>query len=221
MTLERSSFLREAQALLDSSLDYDQTLVRVAELCVPRFADTCFIDVLEADGSLRRVDSVVNDQQARERLRVWAIKYPTRAGEPIAEVIRTGEPVFTPLVPDAVLLPLAQSEEHREVLLKRGPRSAMAIPLTARGRVLGVLSFIRSRWAPGEPYTEAEFEQAKQFTQVAALAVDNARLYQEQKRRWQSAVEEVKRLTDSLLHSLEEDRRRIARDLHDGMGQRL
>src|SRR5207248_11470674 len=52
---ERQRFLAEASVLLDSSLDYDTTLQRVAQLAVPRFADLCVVDQLEADGTLRRV----------------------------------------------------------------------------------------------------------------------------------------------------------------------
>lgn len=222
LNTDLSNFVQEAKVLLDSSLDYERTLVRVAELAVPRLADTCFVDVLTPDGSTRRVDAVANDPHVRERLRVITRQYPPREYEPVGMVLRTGEPLFVSEVPDEMLALVAHSDEHLSVLKKNGPRSAMAIPLSARGRVLGVISFLHSRWAtPARHYSQADFENAKQFAQIAALAVDNARVYGELHHRARAAVEEVKRLTDALMKELEEDRRRIARDLHDGMGQRL
>lgn len=220
MTIERSSFLKEAEALLASALDYEKTLVRVAQLVVPRFGDTCFIDVPMPDKTVQRI-TVSPDPAYEMRVREAITRFPPDARDPVMITLRTGEPRFDHVVTDEMLAPIAQSPEHLAIMLEKGPKTGMAVPLTARGRVLGVITFMRSRWSPAPLYTQADFEQAQQFAQIAALAVDNARLYGELHDRAADSMDEVKRLTDSLLHSLEEDRRRIARDLHDGMGQRL
>lgn len=55
-------------------------------------------------------------------------------------------------------------------------RSALLVPLAARGRTLGALSFVRSESTL--PYTEADLALAEDLARRAALAVDNARLYE-------------------------------------------
>src|SRR4051812_45681525 len=54
---EQQRFLAEASALLDSSLDYETTLQRVAHLAVPTYADVCSVDLIEPNGRIRRVAS--------------------------------------------------------------------------------------------------------------------------------------------------------------------
>src|SRR5690606_11021894 len=59
-----------------------------------------------------------------------------------------------------------------------GTSSIIIVPLTARGRVIGAMTFIRGE-ASGRTYGPADLELTQELAQRAAVAVDNARLYQE------------------------------------------
>src|SRR5205823_4406477 len=95
-------FLAEASALLASSLDYESTLERVAELAVPALADWCVVDIARPDGSVSRVAVVCADplkEPLAERLRRH---YPARPelAEGTSKVLRTGRGELTERVTD-------------------------------------------------------------------------------------------------------------------------
>ncbi len=187
---ERLSFLDEATALLNSSLDLEQTLERLASLAVSRLADWCAIDVLNEGTD--EVDRLIVAHQNPERRR-WAEAMrartgPTRLGEEYdltARVIRTGEPEFLREVPQALLDEAAERDpEAAEVLREISIRSAIALPLRAGERTLGALMLI----AEERSFDDDDFALAQQLGARAAIAIDNARLYGEAERRADAAL---------------------------------
>ncbi|HXV98589.1 MAG TPA: PAS domain S-box protein, partial [Anaerolineae bacterium] len=95
-------------------------------------------------------------------------------------VLRTGQPEFYPEITDAMLEAGARDAEHLQLARELQLRSAMAVPLKAHGRIFGVLTFV---WAEsGHHYNAADLALAEELAHRAALAVDNARLYQEAQR---------------------------------------
>jgi len=185
---ERLSFLGEASALLASSLDYVDTLARIAQLAVPRLADWCTVDMLAEDGSIRRLATThVDPEKARWALEVgrrFAVDPDAEVGVPL--VLRTGEPQFLPDIPEELL---ASAMERRPglkaVLDEVGLSSAMIVPIAAPGRTLGAISFF---WAEsGRRYTPADLELAADLGRRAGIAVDNAQLYREAEERGQAA----------------------------------
>src|SRR5207248_9556532 len=52
---QREAFLADASRGLSASLDYETTLSTVARLAVPTIADWCAVDVLDDNGSARRL----------------------------------------------------------------------------------------------------------------------------------------------------------------------
>src|SRR3954451_24876669 len=56
-------FLAEASSVLGGSLNYEETVQRVASLLEPRIADWAGIDVLEEDGSTRQLTSRMDDPE--------------------------------------------------------------------------------------------------------------------------------------------------------------
>ena len=173
---ERRHLIAEAGRVLSSSLDYETTVATVARLAVPTFADSCAVDLL-VHGQIERL-AVAHDDPAKLRL-LKQIELRIRpaltddAG--IAAVIRTGEPQFMPLVTDALLVSVARNAEHLDQLRKLGIHSAMIVPMTTRGMVLGALTLISAR--PERRFTEADFNTAQALGRRAAVAIDNARLY--------------------------------------------
>jgi PAS domain S-box-containing protein len=171
----RQAFLAEVSHQLASSLDYEATLAAIARLAVPRIADWCSVDVLDEDGHIRRLavahvnpDKVAYAHELGRRFPVE--QYPPK-------VLETGEPELISDITDEVLVALSPTEEILTLLRELGLRSAMNVPLVARGRTLGVISFVAAE--SGRRYNEEDLAFAQELAAQAALSVDNARLYRD------------------------------------------
>ncbi|MBA2580644.1 MAG: EAL domain-containing protein [Thermoleophilaceae bacterium] len=174
---ERSGLLADASALLSASLDPEQTLAAVVRAVVPRFADWCVVDILQADGSIKPA-AVAHADPARQ---TWACKlrsrYPIRPEAPTgtAKVIRTGRAELLRDIPDSALEAYAEDDEHLRLLREGDLRSAIVVALRARGESLGTLSLVTGE--SGRRYDAEDLAFAEEFATRCALAVDNARLY--------------------------------------------
>ena len=174
-------FLADASQALAASLDYRQTLRQVVSLAVPTHADWCSVQMVE-DGVLRTLAVAHVDpdkvQLARELETRWP-RDPDRPGG-AAHVARTGESLLVERVTDAMLVAAAQDEEHLRVARELGFQSAMSVPLTAKDRVLGVLTFVAAE--SGRRYTAEDVAFAEDLARRAALAIDNADLFSQTRR---------------------------------------
>jgi serine phosphatase RsbU (regulator of sigma subunit) len=172
--LRRTAFLAEASAVFDEVLDEDRTLNALARMSVRERAHTCVIVVGASVGSIRRVATVAGDPEDEVRLRQLIERYPfaDRRSHPLLEVLRTGRSRRVEH-PDGPTIP-AEDAAHRELIEHFTVQSTLLVPLRARGRTLGVmaLGFL----------TVVGDEELALFEDVArraALAIDNARLYEE------------------------------------------
>lgn len=183
---EQRAFLAEATRVLSSSLDYEETLRTVTRLAVPEIADWCAIYVLEG-GEMRTIEVAHVDPAKVALARDLAVRYPDDpAGDSgVYRVLRTGEPEFFPDIPAALIESIARDREHLDLLRQLGLRSGMTVPMSARGRSIGAITFIAAE--SGRRYSEYDLRFAEQLASRAAMAVDNARLYAEAHRR---AIEE-------------------------------
>jgi len=170
--------LAEAGAVLSSSLNYRSTLSAVADLVVPRVADWCSVDVLEDDGTLRNVAVAHEDPQKVAWARELQQEYPPdpEALRGSYGVARTGDPEFYPEITDEMLAGAARSARHLRLLRGLGFTSAIIVPLVTRDRTLGVMSLVSAE--SRRRYDEADLELARELARHAALAVDNALLYE-------------------------------------------
>jgi predicted ATPase/signal transduction histidine kinase len=172
----RSAFVAEASALLSESLDYEETFVHLGRLCVRALADHCFIDIVEGR-EIRRLAGAHRDPTKTPVLGELQQRYPPRwdSGHPAATILRTGEPLLMPELPDAVLRAMCDDEEHFRLLRELGTRTGLSVPLIARGQMLGALTL--SSGAPGRRFGRADLDLAQEVARRAAIAIDNARLY--------------------------------------------
>ncbi|KRF40961.1 PP2C family protein-serine/threonine phosphatase [Terrabacter sp. Soil810] len=174
-------FLADASQALATSLDYRQTLRQVASLAVPAHADWCSVQMVD-DGVLRTLAVAHIDpdkvQLARELETRWPPD-PDRQGG-AAHVARTGESLLVENVTDEMLVASAQDDEHLRVARELGLQSAMSVPLVAKDRVLGVLTFVVAE--SGRRYTHDDVAFAEDLARRAALAIDNADLYSQTRR---------------------------------------
>ncbi len=173
-------FLAQVSGLLAASLDYEGTLLEVARLAVPDVADWCGIDIVQPDGSTRQVTSVHPNAELEALLLELRRRYreEKRGTEGTARVIATGEPELVTDVGRIVAVPLDEKED--EAYRQLAPRSYMIVPLEARGRTLGALTLLSLR--EGRHYGQTDLEFAQHLARRFALAVDNARLYDETER---------------------------------------
>ncbi|WP_437677398.1 GAF domain-containing sensor histidine kinase [Sorangium sp. So ce131] len=186
----RAAFLSEASRLLSSSLNYEATLVRVARLPVPFVADWCMVDVIEREGMLRRAVVVHADPRKSELARLLEGPTPMDAVIPsgVARVLETGEAALCEVAAASVAAPgeLAPRDTEpppsaSEALLRElGLRRYIAVPLVTRGTMLGVLTIASGR--DDLRYGVDDQALAEDLGRRAALAIDNARLYESAQR---------------------------------------
>ena len=186
---ERLSFLARVGEILSSSLEYETTLERVAALAVDRFADLCSIELLDEQGTLRNV-AIAHAEPARaEWLRGIRGRFPVddRAFLPALEVVRSGVYALLPEITDDLLAERARSAEHLDVLRRIGFASALVVPLQARERTFGAISFATTE--AGRRFADDDVDFALQLARRAALAIDNARLFRDAELAVQAADE--------------------------------
>ncbi len=174
----RFTFLAEASEIFSASLDYETTLSSVARLTIPFLADACTVDIVEEDQSIRRVAAAATDPSTEALGWELMRRYPpVREGvHPLQRVLTSGKPVILFEIPDTLLEAIARDPEHLKIARSLGVQSAMIVPLSARGKTLGAISFISIE--SGRHYGEEDLSLAEDLARRAAIAVDNARLYQ-------------------------------------------
>ena len=172
--LQRAAFLAEASAAFDEVLDEERTLAVLARLSVRELASTCVVMLGGSVGATRRIATVARDPDDERALRELAERYPfaDRRDHPLLEVLATGE---SRLVrhPNGPEVPV-QDERHAELIRGFDLKSTVLVPLSARGRTLGVMAL-----GFAEVVGEDHVTLFEDLGRRAALAMDNARLYQE------------------------------------------
>lgn len=176
----RLRFLAEASRQLAGSLDYAETLASIARLAVPHLADYCIIDLVQENGQVRRV-ATGHGPPERQALIAQLHRFPPSLSatgrHSIGRVIRTGQPNLLPVLSDAQIDEIAHDPDHRALLRSLAPTSHVIVPLTARGRTLGALTFA---FTGGQrQYGPADLALVEELARRAALAIDNAGLYRE------------------------------------------
>jgi PAS domain S-box-containing protein len=177
---EDQRFVAEASELLASSLDYETTLANLATLAVPRFADWCTIDMVGEDGSIQRLTVAHVDPEKARWAHELAEQYPPDPHAPygVPNVIRTREPELFMEIPDELLREAtADTPELYDILEELGLKSSMCVPLVARDRALGAITFVSAE--SGRRYGESDLATAQDLARRAAISVDNARLFRE------------------------------------------
>lgn len=179
-------FLSGASVMLGTSLDYETTLSNLANLSVPVLADFCLVDVLDSEG-VSRLEAANHVQPERTaQLREMRHKFPLVKERPLGarRAPRQNESLLIKEVTEAWLRKMAVNDEHFQRLLALNARSCMMVPLQARGRTLGTITFTtlqQNQPTPnaGRRYDAHDLALAQSVAGRAALAIDNARLHRE------------------------------------------
>jgi signal transduction histidine kinase len=184
----------------------EATLATIAELAVPTLADWCFVEVLE-EGRVRPVaiahvrPEMV--QLARASLARNPVDMNAEWGTP--QVLRTGEPLLVPEIPDEAWVSVAQDEEHLALLRSVAMRSLIMVPLKdPSGRAAAVLSLVSSD--PERTYGEADLSMAMEVARRAGAALANARLV-EAERAARAEAESASRTKSQFLANMSHELR--------------
>ena len=192
-------FLAEASDLLASSLDYETTLQTVTQLAVRAIADWCTVDIVDDDGSYRRLAVAHVDPAKVEMALELQRRYPPKPEtSAVARVLRTGKTEWLSEIPRELIEQNAVDDEHRTILRELGLQSYIAVPLTAHGRVLGAMTFVLSHES-GRRFRQSDVSLAEELARRAGVAIENARLF--------SAANEANRAKDEFLATLSHELR--------------
>jgi PAS domain S-box-containing protein len=184
----RLEFLAEASKLLGSTLDYETALQRLSVFAVPYLGDWCLVDMVDQSERPRRLAVTHAGRDRSVEARVFQEGFLPEPNSPHGpgHVIRTGLPELIAEVTDEHLRKASRGDERRlQALRQIGMSSLMSLPLLARGRVIGALTLISDR--PDRHFGEADLTTAEELARRAAVAVDNALLFDEAERRGDAA----------------------------------
>ncbi|WP_142212829.1 SpoIIE family protein phosphatase [Streptomyces sp. SLBN-118] len=185
----RLALLNEASLRIGASLELERTAQELAELAVPRLADAVTVDVLDSlAGSdelgtgliggvaLRRLGKApLTGSQVADILAPLGRTLTFPASAPYTQALIGRQPFLIAHFDERAIAPAARHSAKPAQLLRIGVHSFMMAPLVARGVVLGVASFYRSR--PVGPFLPDDVTLADELCALAAINVDNARLY--------------------------------------------
>jgi GAF domain-containing protein/serine phosphatase RsbU (regulator of sigma subunit)/anti-sigma regulatory factor (Ser/Thr protein kinase) len=187
---KRQAFLSEASKLLNSSLDYEDTLARISRLAVPALADTASVHLWDGD-DLRLVGLAHADDRGEEVMRALSARDGDVAVDPtMREVASTGRSVLSPEIPPEMWEAIAEDAEHRALLEELGTRAALLVPLGVRVRPLGLLSL--GMTTSGRTFTEDDLVMIEDLAGRAGVAIENAAAHR-------ARVEQARVLQQSLL----------------------
>jgi serine phosphatase RsbU (regulator of sigma subunit) len=175
-----SELLAEAGALMEDALDQLQRAQHLASLAVPALGDVAMVDMVTPGGTIERMASVSTGTKVADvfaNLRATTPIDP-RGPHPVAEVIRTGRTINLDQLSDEQIDDITTRQNERELLRKHRFQSCIVLPLGARGAVLGALTLWIMR--PAKAFDETARRTAKRLADRAALALDNARLHEQQ-----------------------------------------
>lgn len=189
-------FWADVSSALSSSLDYEDRLVRIAELAMQRFGGWCVIHARTDDGAVAPVAIAHSDPSEVERswdsARRLPVSHDTEIG--IGWVLRHGRTQMISQVDDSHVKIAARDDEHLVLMRRGGIRSYMCLPLYGKHGVIGTISHLSSTGHFGPK----DLALAEELAARAGIALENSRLFREATR----AVEARDNLLSVTSHEL-------------------
>jgi signal transduction histidine kinase/ActR/RegA family two-component response regulator len=191
---EALTFLAHASTNLAALVDRQSALQQAARLPVPFLADWCVVYVIDEHGAIDYHAHAHRDPEHDSLLSQMLSKFPLdwNSNTATVQALRTGKPVLMDKLPEPLVSSFTQSDEHREMVRKLGPRAVISVPLKIREKTIGVIGLVSCD--AKRKYTQREVEIAESLAVRVAVAVDNARLFH--------AVKEASRQKDEFLAML-------------------
>ncbi len=169
--MDAERFLANTISILAASPDFRTTIDNLSRLGATTFADWCGVFMFENEQTIRRL-SIAPAPQA-EALYPLDLHATTGPGH----VLRTGEHQLLPNITDEVAESLGLKQDELVVADGHRPSSYLCVPVVARGRTIGAIAFMLAD--PKARFDDAALVLANSLANAAAVAIDNAKLYQE------------------------------------------
>jgi PAS domain S-box-containing protein len=176
---ERLQLLNAVSTLLVSSLDHEITLQEIARLLVPAQADYCRIALVDNQQQIKEI--TVNHVDPEKNKLVQALyeqyKDRTRSTHGLQKLLATGQAELISMISQDILDSTRDNPTLFALVDTLSLRSYMGVPLIARGKTIGAITF--SSIQPHRYYTNDDLLFAQEVARRIALALDNAHLYRE------------------------------------------
>jgi PAS domain S-box-containing protein len=175
------TFLAEVGAVLASTLDFEDTLENIGRLAVRDLADFCTVDVVEEGGRIRRLKVV-----SREPAKQWIcdlfthLPFDERVPYLLKPVIESKQPLLVERPSNETICSLPTNEQELRALRAAGFKSMVAVPMLARGRLVGILALVAS--STSHSYGPTDIRLAEELAQRAAFSIENTRFFGEAQR---------------------------------------
>jgi PAS domain S-box-containing protein len=183
----RAALLAEVTSELTGTMDAEEAVARLAELVVPTLADWCIVTLVDdehaaARHGLRDVGWWHTDPAARPLVERYAQTRMQALTDDsfLARVLATGRVVSIPESATEAIRQVLLPGENRDLLARLAPESATLLPLPGRGRTVGLLSLFNG--PERGPLSGEDAATARDVAGRAGLALDNSRLYEQQRR---------------------------------------
>jgi signal transduction histidine kinase len=174
----RAAFLAEAGRLLAQSVDQSSTLIALAKLALPTLGSWCIVEIVGAEDAIQRLPIIHPDPEMHTLAQLLAASWTPEADDPFGApaVIRDRRTIaISGHEIDAALAAAAHSAENLYVLRQLSVQSLLTVPLVARGRLLGAVTFVGAEG--GRAHSAADVQLAEDLAARGALALDNAQAY--------------------------------------------
>ncbi|MGI8329579.1 ATP-binding protein [Actinomadura scrupuli] len=201
----RLSLMAETSTVLASTLQVDEALRRLSHLVVPRLADWAMIDLLGPADGVDRVAVVAKRGRGTVECKQWEGPLPAlseTSRSPMAQVLR-GNPTMLFGPQDlAGRIDLDAGSVQQRPYDELGAHSVIVAPLRTPHRVLGALTLARYETSPA--YDSADLSLIGDIAGRVGLAVDNADMFEEQRRFASTTSHELRTPLAGLRAGLEE-----------------
>jgi GAF domain-containing protein len=194
---DRLAFLAGANEVLEESLDYEETLRRLARYVTPAIADWCVVHLATDDDDLRPVAIAHQDPEQVQMALDLQARYPVDPASPtgVPAVVRSGRPEIYEHIDDEMLVQAARDQDQLDVLRRLGMRSVIIAPLRARDRTFGALTLVSAE--SGSGYDRDDLRFVMELARRASLSIDTIRSYELARRSSERNVV-LQRLASSL-----------------------
>lgn len=221
-SLRLNALAELSRLLAEAETDTQRTLDAIARRVTELVGDTCTIALLSADGLYLNAAAYYHaDPQALKYLNLMT-QAPRPAGEgDQGRVMRSGKPLRLDQI-DQDELRATCPPEYLPYLQEFGLHALAIVPLRFYGQSIGTLTV--SRDTPGRPYSQEDVEFLQELGDRAALAINNARLFDRleqellERKEMEAELTELQRL---IMDSVDLERLRLAKKLHDDAIQGL
>ncbi len=173
----RATFLAEAGRLLAESVDQSSTLVALTRLALPTLGAWCIVDILEEGDAIRRLGIYHPDPEKQKLAQELEASWAPEADDPFgaSAMLRDTRTIAITDNIEATLTATAHSPANLHILRQLGIGSLLTVPLVARKRLLGAITFVSAQRRLS--YSPEDVQLAEDVANRGALALDNAQVY--------------------------------------------